>query len=582
MSFRITKIHLISIALFSAFFFVFLFNVNGASAAGLSFFVDSSYDKFQRSSLSASLLYSSNKAEFYIEDSYLSTLGGFSRDRLDEQIQALASIFDNQIYNNLTRTFGLEWTPGIDGNPKLTILFIQMKTGIGGFFRVEDEQSVGFVSNSNEREMVYLNIDFLKEQKRVSSFLAHEFQHVINYNQKNRLRRVADELWFNEMLSEIAPAIAGLDSEYEGSNVEARIEQFLNAPTDPLMLWEGKSEDYGVVNILAQYMYDKYGSQFFTLLEQTSKTGEEAINEALTTMGKQERFLDVFKNWVVTVMLNNCNVIPQNTYCYKNSNLSADNLKIRFNINMGSGDEFSTSDSVYPWQGQWFKYERVFKDVRPSDHIFVLEFSVLENVDFLVPYVVFPKAGSPQIFFASFQNKNAKFFVEDFGYKINKVVIMPMVVSSELNNPRVFVIKAHVSETIPQDAINSNPDDTPFELPQSITSLDLNIPDGALIRAQGDMRVFTTKGNYKRWIQSAEIMDMYGHLRWEDIIEVSQNTLDEYLISNAVRFAGDPKVYVIDSNNRKTWIKTEQEFISLGYSFNMVYEINEREFNFYQ
>src|SRR3990167_8492631 len=543
MSFRITKIHLISIALFSAFFFVFLFNVNGASAAGLSFFVYSSYDKFQRSSLSASLLYSSNKAEFYVEDSYLSTLGGFSRDRLDEQIQALASIFDNQIYNNLTRTFGLEWTPGIDGNPKLTILFIQMKTGIGGFFRVEDEQSVGFVSNSNEREMVYLNIDFLKEQKRVSSFLAHEFQHVINYNQKNRLRRVADELWFNEMLSEIAPAIAGLDSEYEGSNVEARIEQFLNAPTDPLMLWEGKSEDYGVVNILAQYMYDKYGSQFFTLLDQTSKTGEEAINEALTTMGKQERFLDVFKNWVVTVMLNNCNVIPQNTYCYQNPNLSADNLKIRFNLDMGSGDEFSNTDSVYPWQGQWFRYERVLEDTRPLDHIFILEFSVLENVEFLVPYVVFPKTGSPQIFFASFQNKNAKFFVEDFGYKINKVVIMPMVVSSELNNPRVFVIKAHVSETIPQDAINSNPDDTPFELPQSITSLDLNIPDGALIRAQGDMRVFTTKGNYKRWIQSAEIMDMYGHLRWEDIIEVSQNTLDEYTNSNVVRFANDPKVY---------------------------------------
>ena len=582
MTIKIRKFYIVQMALFPAFFFVFLFNMNSAAAANPRFFVDSTYDKFQRSSLSASLLYSSNKAEFYIEDSYLSTLGGFSRDRLDEQIQALANIFDNQIYNNLTRTFGLEWTPGIDGNPKLTVLFIQMKTGIGGFFRIEDEQSIGFVPNSNEREMVYLNIDFLKEQKRIASFLAHEFQHVINYNQKNRLRRMSDELWFNEMLSEIAPTIAGLDAEYSGSNVEARVGQFLSAPTDPLMLWEGKSEDYGIVNIFAQYMYGRYGSQFFTLLEQTSKTGEDAINEALTAMGKQERFLDIFKNWVVTVMLNNCNVIPQNTYCYQNPNLSADNLKIRFNLDMGSGDEFSNTDSVYPWQGQWFRYERVLEDTRPLDHIFILEFSVLENVEFLVPYVVFPKTGSPQIFFVSFKNRNAKFFVEDFGYKVDKVVVMPMVISSELNNPRVFVLKARLSETIPQDAINSNPDDTPFELPQSMTSLDLNIPDGALIRAQGDTRVFITKGNYKRWIQSAEIMDMYGHLRWEDIIEVSQDTLDKYTNSNVVRFANDPKVYSTTSNNTKQWVRTEQEFTNLGYSFSMVYEINEREFNFYK
>ena len=207
---------------------------------------------------------------------------------------------------------------------------------------------------------------------------------------------------------------------------------------------------------------------------------------------------------------------------------------------------------------------------------------MLENVEFLVPYVVFPKTGSPQIFFVSFQNRNAKFFVEDFGYKVDKVVVMPMVISSELNNPRVFVLKARLSETIPQDAINSNPDDTPFELPQSMTSLDLNIPDGALIRAQGDTRVFITKGNYKRWIQSAEIMDMYGHLRWEDIIEVSQDTLDKYTNSNVVRFANDPKVYSTTSNNTKQWVRTEQEFTNLGYSFSMVYEINEREFNFYK
>ena len=75
---------------------------------------------------------------------------------------------------------------------------------------------------------------------------------------------------------------------------------------------------------------------------------------------------------------------------------------------------------------------------------------------------------------------------------------------------------------------------------------------------------------------------MYGHLRWEDIIEVSQDTLNKYTNSNVVRFANDPRVYSVNSNNIKQWVRTEQEFIALGYTFGMVYEINEREFNFYQ
>ena len=569
------------VALFSTLFLILILNTNSSYAA-TQFFVDSAYDRLHRSSVGASQLYSGNKVEFYIEDSYLSTLGGFSRDRLDEDIEALSDTFDNQIYNTLTRIFGLEWTPGIDNNPKLTVLLVQMKEGIGGFFRTEDELAPRNAPTSNEREMVYLNIDYIKERQRVASFLAHEFQHVINYNQKNRLKRVSDEVWFNEMLSEVAPTMVGLDVQYKSSNLETRVSQFLEEPGDPLLLWQGKTSDYGVVSILGQYLYDNYGSQFFTILGQTPKTGMEAINEALLNLGKKEKFSDVFKNWAITVLLNNCLVIPEDVYCYKNPNLSTDNLKLGFNRISDSGDEISNTDSIYPWQGQWFKYERGLEEVRPDDHVFVLEFSALEKVEFTLPYVVFPKTGTPQVFTASLKNNTTKIYVEDFGFKVSEIVIIPLNVSSELNNPRVFTTHAYLSKTIPQDAVNSNPDDTPQESVPTMTVLNTDIKEGALIRAQGDTRVYITKGSYKRWIQSVEIMNMYGHLRWEDIIEVSQDTLNKYVNSNVVRFANDPSVYSVTSNNTKQWIKTEQEFTALGYSFGMVYEINEREFNFYK
>ena len=107
---------------------------------------------------------------------------------------------------------------------------------------------------------------------------------------------------------------------------------------------------------------------------------------------------------------------------------------------------------------------------------------MLEKAQFTLPYVVFPKTGTPQIFTASLKNNTAKIYMEDFGFKVSEVVIIPLNVSSELNNPRVFTTHAYLSKIIPQDAVNSNPDDTPQEPVPTMAVLNINISEGAIIR----------------------------------------------------------------------------------------------------
>ena len=127
-----------------------------------------------------------------------------------------------------------------------------------------------------------------------------------------------------------------------------------------------------------------------------------------------------------------------------------------------------------------------------------------------------------------------------------------------------FTQEASVLKTMPQNVT------TPKILndgEQSQTASQTKLQNGSLVRARGDKKVYIIKGNYKRWIQDGSIIDMYGQLRWEDIVEIEPTVLNQYIESNVIRFAGDPRVYQVSSIGFKAWIKSEQEFLNLGYNF---------------
>ena len=207
-----------------------------------SFFIESSYDLLGRKEIEAQLVRADNRVYFYIEKGWWN--GHSSREQNDLRIALfeLGQEFQDRIYPVLTSTFGVEPRPGIDGDERITILIHQMAGEAGGYFRSNDVYEKAVSPTSNEREMVYLNSEYIGKIE-AKSFLAHEFTHLITINQKDLLRRVAEETWLNEARAEYAPTLLGYDDVYEGSNLQRRVRNFLENPTDSLTEWLNTKED---------------------------------------------------------------------------------------------------------------------------------------------------------------------------------------------------------------------------------------------------------------------------------------------------------------------------------------------------
>ena len=150
-----------------------------------TFFVNKDFDKQGRTLLQATLQYAGNKTYFYVEDNYWNGLGYADKDILTRNIQSLANEFDVTIYPKETQFWGLEPNPGIDGDPKITILLEELIKNNGGYFETSNGYSRNKYPDSNQREMIVVSAEILKSNVNLpKAFLAHEFQHLISFNQK--------------------------------------------------------------------------------------------------------------------------------------------------------------------------------------------------------------------------------------------------------------------------------------------------------------------------------------------------------------------------------------------------------------
>src|SRR5205085_2621595 len=70
-------------------------------------------------------------------------------------IKRAANTFESSIYPTDRRIFGSEWTPGVDNDPRITVLFADIP-GAGGYFSSADEYTRGVNPYSNEREIIYI------------------------------------------------------------------------------------------------------------------------------------------------------------------------------------------------------------------------------------------------------------------------------------------------------------------------------------------------------------------------------------------------------------------------------------------
>jgi immune inhibitor A len=109
-------------------------------------------------------------------------------------LRTTATNFEGSIYPTDRRLYGEEWSPGIDADPRINLVFARLPGSAAGYFRGADEEPAWVNEFSAEREMIYLNtLGARVGSTEMNRILAHEFCHMIQFNTRRR-----SAVWFNE------------------------------------------------------------------------------------------------------------------------------------------------------------------------------------------------------------------------------------------------------------------------------------------------------------------------------------------------------------------------------------------------
>ena len=483
----------IKVILIATLFLVFSPVVLAATAGEkVNFFVESVYDLNNRSQLTATLYKITPKIYFYIDDNWWNSLSFIEQQETNLNLENLGKEFAYKIYPTLVSTLGSIPEPGIDGDEIITVLIHPMKRETGGYFNSGNEYDKLQNPNSNEREMLYLNANFIASPL-AKSFLSHEFVHLITFNQKEKLLGQEEEVWLNEARAEYAPTLVDYDSEYQGSNLQRRVNDFLKFPSDSLTDWQGISADYGALNLFTQYIVDHYGINILVDSLHSSKKGIESINYALSKAGFKEDFSQIFTGWTIAVLINNCNLGEK--YCYLNSNLK--NLRLVPSSNflpLNSDSSLAVNYITKNWAANWYK-------IFGGGGTLTFEFDGLSNGNFKVPYLLCNSVGNCSInFLALNQNQDGKIEIKDFNTKYTSLTIIPSVQNqNDISGNFSFSwqVQTKINETL-------SPSPSPSPKPSSSSSPFSDIPSNFTFKKNLSFNISNSDVIYLKIVLAAE------------------------------------------------------------------------------
>jgi hypothetical protein len=548
-----------------------------------SFYISPQYDAQSRTRVSATLTAISDHVYFYVEDSYWNNISPDTRSQALNWITSLGHEFDDRIYPIETQFFGSEPTPGVDNDPRITILLSPLVENAGGYFDTANGYPKSQVPNSNGREMIYLNVTTLADQRKTDTFLAHEFQHLISFNQKENLRNVTDDTWLNELRSEFAVTLLGYNDNFTGSNLEKRLRTFIENPSDSLTEWKNVPADYGQIGLFGEYLAEHWSPEIIAALLKTSSVGIAAVNDALRQGGFSDSFLGVFSQWAAANILNDASVNPK--FGYTRDGLRTFHIApTKTFINLGDDIAFATSDTVEDWQSHWYDISQFSNG---SKNVLKIDFSSPSVASFYVSYLVLKNDGSQVLSAFNPTIGSGTLYISGIGADIKRIILMPIkrdkisgFTSDETAVPLTLSIER--VESIPQGATVPAPPSATLSINPVKFPLP-DIPDGSLIRADGDYRVYVVSGGWRRHIVSSRIFSFYPQFSFDKVKVVSPSVLAQYKESGLIRYQLGQKVYSTDELGAKHWLNiTAEQFTASGCAWDSIFTVNLSELNFYK
>ncbi|HPO96863.1 MAG TPA: hypothetical protein PLZ08_02780, partial [Bacillota bacterium] len=309
------------------------------------------YDK-----ITATKMYESEHCVIYLDDS--------EKDLTHLKKNNIAQIgvkFD-QFRDLLEQNFGsADGVLGdIDGNRRIFILLTELPHDpindaylAGVYYNVNDYRNSDLLEadlkdKSNEKEMLYVTT--LKSPKwteeywikLVQSIIAHEYQHLINFNNRIGAWKSAEdyfaEIWISEGLSMIAEdlAMSGKPRTQSESTVE-RVLSYLNNPAaSSLCTWEYSLADYAPAYMFMRYFVDRYQESSIKKLIQSKKVGKDIFTDVSGLS-----FNTIFPDWLAAVAFSSQNYLIDSRLHYQTLNLALPG----YALNYYTGKEITIPDT---------------------------------------------------------------------------------------------------------------------------------------------------------------------------------------------------------------------------------------------
>jgi hypothetical protein len=282
--------------------------------------IDGEYDYTGRTQITTELLRSSNKADFYVDSEFYNKLSSNDKSTLIDRLTNIGVEFDNHIYPVLTQAYGYNGWLSQSGQ-KLNVVIHPLKVGVEGYTRSIDFFDTAHFIDSNNHLTVYLDYNAIVKSSstnlELAAFLAHEFTHIISLEMKDFKYGVSEDTWLAEARSEYSENLLGYPSiDWNNSLLKSRLTEFAADNTSDFINWQNNAHNYASVDLFTQYLVEHYGIKVLVDTLQNNSIGINSLNISLAHNGYSETFADIYRDWTIANVINDCAAADNNKYCY--------------------------------------------------------------------------------------------------------------------------------------------------------------------------------------------------------------------------------------------------------------------------
>lgn len=259
--------------------------------------------------IEAELLYITPHTYFWAEN---------PRDVNMNDLKRLMDTFEEKIYPTDREFFGSEWTPGVDGDPHIYVVYASnIGSSSAGYFAPSNSYNPIVSEYSNGHEMYVIGTSQDLGDGYTYSTLAHEFVHMIQFNSDRN-----DVSWLNEGFAEVGAFINGYDvggaDWIYAQNPDLQLNDWadINSPEAPA--------HYGLSFLYLTYYLDRFGEDATKALTANPENDLTSVDSTLAELnitdpatGKVLTADDVFIDWALAMFINDKSV-GDGRYAYHN------------------------------------------------------------------------------------------------------------------------------------------------------------------------------------------------------------------------------------------------------------------------